>query len=129
MHLFVVKNDVIDVFLSFTPVHRTVVEACVWFWFWFFATELPRACPIPTAMAPMACAAPDAKTAPPAPAVRAGIAGNDPAVISIALMMLIALGCSLVRKSSAVHAFKSHTGALANTETVTQRCKPRSKNG
>lgn len=84
-----------------------------------FATELPSACPIPTAMAPMACAAPEAKTAPPAPAVMAGIAGNDPTVIKIALMRVIALGCSLVRKSSAVHAFKSQMGALATTDTVT----------
>ena len=63
----------------------------------------------------MAWTAPDAKTAPPAPAVRAGRAGSDPAVIRIALMMLIAFGCSLVRKSSALHAFSSHTGAFVTT--------------
>ena len=73
---------------------------------------------MPTAMAPMACAAPEARTAPPAPALMAGIAGNDPTVIRIALMRVMALGCSLVRKSSAVHAFRSQMGAFVTTDTV-----------
>lgn len=59
----------------------------------------------------MACAAPEANTAPPAPALIAGRAGIEPAVIRIALMMLMALGCSLVMNSSALQAFKSQTGA------------------
>lgn len=77
------------------------------------------------ATAPIACAAPDANTAPPAPAAMAGMAGMDPAVIRMALMILIALGCSLVMYSSAVHAFNSQAGAsvvvVTSTRKVVQR--------
>lgn len=40
-------------------------------------------------MAPTAWAAPEASTAPPAPALIAGIAGSVPTVINIALIVLI----------------------------------------
>lgn len=86
----------------------------------FFIEEF-KAWPRPTAIAPMACAAPDANTAPPAPALIAGIAGSDPAVINIALKTLIALGCSLVMKSRALQAFRSQIGALVIVVTATIR--------
>lgn len=87
------------------------------FFCWF---EIPalNACPRPTATAPMAWAVPEASTAPPAPAAMAGIAGIDPAVMRMALIMLIALGCSLVINSSALHAFRSHAGACVVAVTV-----------
>lgn len=69
-------------------------------------------------MAPIACAAPDANTTPPAPALIAGIAGSDPAVINIALNTLIALGCSLVMKSRALQAFRSQMGAFVTVVTA-----------
>lgn len=70
------------------------------------------------AIAPIACAAPDARTAPPAPALMAGSAGMDPAVIKIALMTLMALGCSLVMYSSAAHAFSNQRGAWVTVVTA-----------
>lgn len=69
------------------------------------------ACPIPTAIAPTACAAPEARTAPPAPALMAGIVGIEPAVMRMALSTLMTLGCSLVKNSSALQAFRSQRGA------------------
>lgn len=69
--------------------------------------------PKPTAIAPTACAAPDASIVPPAPAATAGSAGIVPAVIRMALSVLITLGCSLTKKSSALQASMSHMGALA----------------
>ncbi len=65
----------------------------------------------------MACAAPDARMAPPAPALIAGMAGMEPTVIRTALRTLMAFGCSFVRKSRAPTAFRSHTGALVTVET------------
>ena len=62
-------------------------------------------------MAPIAWAACEASMAPPAPALIAGIAGMVPAVIKIALIMLMAFGCSLVMYSSAEHALRSQAGA------------------
>src|SRR6188768_2308018 len=69
-------------------------------------------------MAPMACAAPDARTTPPAPDAIAGMAGMDPAVMRMALMILIALGCSDVMYSRAVAAFNNHAGASALVVTT-----------
>src|SRR5882762_6181845 len=57
--------------------------------------------PTPTATAPTACAAPDARMAPPAPLAMAGIAGMLPTVIRMALKVVITLGCSVVSRSSA----------------------------
>lgn len=65
-------------------------------YFCIFFVVLFSAWPKPIAIAPAAWAAPDANTAPPAPLAMAGMVGIDPAVINIALMMLMALGCSLV---------------------------------
>jgi hypothetical protein len=48
----------------------------------------------------------------------AGSAGMDPAVIKMALITLMALGCSLVMYSSAVQAFNSHTGAWVTVVTA-----------
>ena len=93
-----------------------------WFWLWFL-TLLPSACPIPTAIAPTACTTPEARTAPPAPALMAGIAGNEPKVMRIALNTLMAWGCSLVRKSSALVAFRSQAGAcVAFTMNIWFNC-------
>ena len=66
----------------------------------------------------MAWAAPDARMAPPAPALMAGMDGMEPTVMRTALRTLMALGCSLVRKSRAFTALRSHTGALVTVETV-----------
>lgn len=81
-----------------------------WFWLWFL-TLILSACPNPTAIALTACTAPEARTAPPAPALMAGIAGNEPKVMRIALNTLMARGCSLVRQSSALMAFRIQAGA------------------
>lgn len=70
-------------------------------------------------MTPRAWAVPDANTAPPTPAVIAGIAGSDPAMTRIALRTLMALGCSLVIESMALQAFSSQLGALVVAETTT----------
>jgi hypothetical protein len=53
------------------------------------------------------------------------MAGIDPAVIKIALIILMAFGCSLVIYSSAEHAFKSHAGACV-TVVVPARLQPES---
>ena len=66
--------------------------------------------PTPTATAPTACAAPEAKMAPPAPLAMAGIAGMLPTVMRMALRVVITLGCSVVSRSSALHAFRSQAG-------------------
>lgn len=102
---------------SEVTLHCTVVDACASFPCWFL-TETLKAWPRPTAIAPIACAAPDARTAPPAPALIAGSAGMDPAVIKIALITLMALGCSLVIYSSALQAFNNHTGACVTVVTA-----------
>lgn len=56
--------------------------------------------PRPTAIDPRAWAVLVARNAGPAPAEMAGRAGSEPTVISTAESAVIALGCSLVRKSS-----------------------------
>lgn len=74
-----------------------------------------RRLPTPTAIAPTAWATPEARTVPP---LRAGIAGNVPAVMRTALIVDIALGCSAVRKLSAWHAFSSQVGTLLTVVTA-----------
>lgn len=69
--------------------------------------------PIPMATAPAALMAPEARNAPPAPALMAGIEGMDPTVMRMADMADMTFGCSTVRNSSAPHALTSHAGAVA----------------
>lgn len=66
---------------------------------------------MPTAMEPKACAVPLARKAPPAPAEMAGMAGMEPTVMRTAERADMTLGCSVVRKSSAVQALRSQMGA------------------
>lgn len=66
-------------------------------------------------MAPTAWATPEARTVPP---LIAGIAGRVPAVIRTALNVVIARGCSALRKLRALHALRSHVGAFDIAVTV-----------
>ena len=66
-------------------------------------------------MAPTAWATPVARTVPP---LIAGIVGSVPAVISTALSVVIARGCSAVRKLSAWHALSNQVGTLDTVVTA-----------
>lgn len=66
--------------------------------------------PRPTATAPAACTAPDARRAPPAPPAMKGRAGMLPTVMRTAAKVDITLGCSVVSRSRAPHASNSQAG-------------------
>ena len=69
--------------------------------------------PTPTATAPAACAAPEARMAPPAPPAMAGMAGMLPTVMRMALRVDMTFGWSVVRRSSALQALRSQDGTSA----------------